>query len=49
VPSKRLATSANDSAISIEATPTAATIQGLHAPASAASSAGCANTAAPIT
>ena len=49
MPSNRLATSANDSAISIDASPTTATIHGLQAPAVAASAAGRANTAPPIT
>ena len=49
MPSKRLATSANESAISIEANPTAATIHGLHAPALAASAAGSAKTPLPMT
>jgi hypothetical protein len=35
--------------MSMEASPTAATIQGLHAPARAASAAGSANTALPMT
>src|SRR3954464_539429 len=49
VPSKRLATSAKVSAMSMETRPVAPTIHGLHAPVFAATAAGRPNTAAPMT